>query len=98
MSDLHVVALITAKPGSEDVVKAALEVLAAATREEPGCVSYFLHASAADPSTFITVESWKSKEDLDGHLVTEHMKAAVGALGGSLAGAPQIHPLIPVSS
>jgi quinol monooxygenase YgiN len=97
MSDLHVVAIITAKPGSEDEVKGGLEVLAEATRTEPGCITYYLHGSEADPAVFVTVESWKSKEDLDGHLKTPHLKAALEAFGDKLAAAPAIHPLVPIS-
>jgi quinol monooxygenase YgiN len=97
MSDLHVVAIITAKPGSEDEVKAALEVLAAASREEPGNITYFLHVSAADPAVFVTVESWKSQADLESHMQTEHLKSASTTFADKLAGPPAVHPLVPIS-
>jgi quinol monooxygenase YgiN len=97
MSDLHVVAVITAKPGTEAEVRAAMEAIVAPTRAEDGCVSYFLHASAADPAVFVTVEAWKSQEDLAGHMQTEHIKGLIAAAGDKLAGPPQIHPLIPIN-
>ncbi len=96
MSDLPVIALITAKPGSEDLVRSSLQELAAESRKEPGCVSYELHESAAAPGTFVTVEAWKSQADLDGHMQTPHIAAALGKVGDALAAPPAIHPLQPV--
>ncbi len=97
MADLQVVAVITAKPGSEQAVGAALESLVAPTRAEPGCTSYELLVSAADPATFITIETWRSKDDLDAHLQTSHVQEALQAAGEHLAQAPAIHPLTKVS-
>lgn len=97
MSVLNVVAVLSAKPGSEDVVSGALTKLAAASREEEGCVSYALHVSRADPSTFITIEQWQSQEHLDAHMQTPHVAEAFAAAGEHLAAAPVIHPLSPVA-
>ena len=47
MADLPVVAVITAKAGSEQQVQQALTALVEPTRSEPGCVSYYLFVSAA---------------------------------------------------
>lgn len=58
MSELPVVAVISAKPGSEDTVRAAVAELVGPTRQEPGCRSYKLYESAAERGTFVTVESW----------------------------------------
>ncbi len=97
MADLTVVALITAQPGKEDVVRAALAALVPPTLQEPGCVSYVLSESAAAPGTFVTVEVWREQADLDAHLQTPHVAQAFAAAGESLAGAPGIHPLVPVT-
>ena len=53
---LSVVAVITAKPGSEDAVREAMQGLVAPTRAEEGCLSYSLSESVAAPGTFVTVE------------------------------------------
>jgi quinol monooxygenase YgiN len=99
MADLHVVAFLPAKPGSESVVKEALTALAAATRDnEEGCLSYDLYESAAAPGTFITVELWRSQADLDAHVQTAHVAQAMTLAGEHLAGAPQIHPLVPTGA
>lgn len=97
MSDLQVVATIPAKAGSEDTVRGLLTTLAAATREEEGCVSYDLFESAAAPGTFVTVERWRAQEDLDAHLHSEHVGTAIAGATDHLDGDIVIHPLTPVS-
>jgi quinol monooxygenase YgiN len=97
MPDLNVVAIIKAKPGSEDVVGDALSALVEPTRAEEGCLAYDLFGSAIDTSTFITVERWTSQEALDGHMQSAHLQAALAAAGEYLAVAPDIHPLVPLA-
>jgi len=94
MADIDVVAVLTAKAGSEEIVGAALHDIVAPTRAEPGCVSYELFSSAASPQTFITVERWKSQADLDAHMQTPHIAGALAAAGEHLAEIG-IHPLVP---
>lgn len=96
MPDLAVVALISAKPGSEDAVRAALTTLVPPTRQEEGCTSYALYESATAPGTFVTVESWRGQSDLDAHMASPHIAAAFAAAGEHLAAAPAIHALTPV--
>ena len=73
-------AMVKAKPGQEDAVKEALLALVEPTRKEPGCLCYNLHQSKSDPTQFMFYEQWASKEALDAHGKTPHMKA----LGGKL--------------
>ena len=98
MSDLQVVAVLVARPGQEDVVRDALRALVPPTRQEPGCLSYELSESGAAPGTFVTVERWREQADLDAHLQTPHVQQAFAAAGDALAGAPGIHPLVPVET
>ena len=96
MSELRVVAVLTATPGSADVIRDVLLALAAATREEEGCVSYELFASdAAD--TFVTVETWRDAADLKEHLASPHLAAAMKAGRDHFAGQPAIHQLTPLT-
>ena len=97
MSELSVVAVLVAKDGQEDLVRRALTALVAPTLAEEGCLGYELFESAAAPGTFVTQERWRTQGDLDAHLQTEHVQAALGAAGDALAAAPAIHPLVPVS-
>ena len=95
MPEIDVVAVLTAKAGSEGIVAAALHDLLAPTRAEPGCVSYELFTSAASAHTFIMIEKWKSDDDLAAHLQSAHIAAALAAAGEHLADPPAIHTLIP---
>ncbi|QWZ09805.1 antibiotic biosynthesis monooxygenase [Nocardioides panacis] len=96
MTDLRVVALIPAKSGSEDVLRAALTTLAEASRGHAGCTGYDLFESGAAAGTFVTVESWSSQAELDAHLQTADVAAALAAADAHLAGDVVIHPLQPV--
>ena len=96
MSDLNVVAVLKANSGSEAALQDALSALVPPSRAEEGCVGYELFRSAADASTFVTIETWRSQADLEAHMQTPHIAAALQALGGALDGAPAIHPLVRV--
>lgn len=91
MSDLSVVATLAAKPGTEKEVAAALGKLAAATRDEAGCISYEVFESASTPGTFVTIERWKGQSDLDAHMKSPHLAEALAEHGANLEVA--IHPL-----
>lgn len=96
MSAVQVVATIPAKAGSEDGIREALTTLATATRQEEGCLRYDLFESASAPGTFVTVEEWRSQEDLDSHMGSAHVAAAFVGAADHLAGDVAIHPLRPV--
>ena len=73
-------AMVKAKPGQEEAVKEVLVALVEPTRKESGCLCYNLHQSKSDKTQFMFYEQWASKEALDAHGKTPHMKA----LGGKL--------------
>jgi quinol monooxygenase YgiN len=59
----------------------AARVLAAASRLEPGCVSYIPHTSEDDPDTIVIYEQYRDDEALAAHRETPHFKKlAVGGL------------------
>ncbi len=96
MPDLSVVAVLVARPGQEAVLRDALVALVPPTRQEEGCLAYELSESAESPGTFVTVERWRARADLDAHLQTPHVAQAFAAAGDALAVAPAVHPLVPV--
>ncbi|MGA7833145.1 MAG: putative quinol monooxygenase [Terracidiphilus sp.] len=57
----------------EDVVE-TLRVLAAASRQEPGCVSYIPHHLEDDPDTVLIYEQYRDTEALAAHRDSEHFK------------------------
>jgi quinol monooxygenase YgiN len=93
MPNLDVVALITAKPGSEVIVEEALQRLVVASRGDRGCISYDLYASESVPGTFVTIEAWGSREDLDTHMASPHIADFITTAGDHFEGFPVIHTL-----
>ena len=69
------VAMVKAKPGQEEAVKEVLESLVEPTRKESGCLCYNLHQARDDKTQFMFYEQWASKEALDTHSKTPHLKA-----------------------
>jgi quinol monooxygenase YgiN len=87
---LTVVARIKAKFGKEEEVKKELKALIEPTRSESGCINYDLHQAPDDPSLFMFLENWKTKEDLDKHMETPHFKAWRVKGEGLLDGPPDV--------
>ena len=91
MTDIiTVVAVIKAKPGAESRVEQALRDLIPPTRAERGCINYDLHVSRDDPGRFIFLENWSTQADLDRHLASEHIAAAVEGVLGPLTESVEI--------
>ena len=81
---IHVIALITAKPGQRARILDAFHANTAAVRAEAGCIEYAAAVDAAGmptsrsslgPDTFVVVEKWDSLEALKHHSSSPHMLA-----------------------
>lgn len=70
-----VAAKITAAPGKRDAFIEAAQPCIQATRAEAGCILYELYASTEDADKLMYYEHWRSREALDQHMASEHMKA-----------------------
>jgi len=58
-----------------------LRLLAEASRQEPGCVSYIPHQVEDDPDTIVIYEQYKDAKALAAHRASDHFqKFAVGGL------------------
>ena len=88
-----VVATMTAKPESVDVVRDACKNAIEAVHQEPGCQLYSLHESNG---AFVFVEQWADEEALKTHSAAPAVGALFGAVGEHLDGAPDIKMLQPV--
>ena len=81
---LIILAQITAVPGQEDVLRAALLRLIAPTLREEGCVQYDLHTDNSRPGFFVFFEIWETRELWQAHLksphLAEHARATEGAV------------------
>lgn len=90
MSELTLVAKAKAKPGRETELERELRQCATFSREEKGCLRYLLHRSIEDPATFIVIERWASKEDLDKHFITLHAQTLLEKVPSLVAAPPEI--------
>jgi quinol monooxygenase YgiN len=66
-SPLTIVAIATAAPGQEDVLRAQ-EELVAETVKESGCLRYELHQSREDSRILVFVETWASEAQWRAHM------------------------------
>jgi quinol monooxygenase YgiN len=71
---IYVVATTHVKPESREAYMAGAKACIAATQQEKGCIYYDSHSSINDPDTFVVVERWESREDLNAHGRSAHMK------------------------
>jgi quinol monooxygenase YgiN len=77
---IHVLAIITAKPGQRNKLLEAFNANVSAVRAEAGCIEYGAAvdvdgaAPAFGPDTFVVIEKWESMAALKAHAVAPHMK------------------------
>jgi quinol monooxygenase YgiN len=100
---IHVIAVITAKPGQRDNILAHFRANVPAVRAEQGCIEYGA-AIDADPAlsiqtkwgtdTFLVIEKWESMAALKAHAAAPHM-AAYGAKTKEFIASRVIHILQP---
>ena len=100
---IHVVAIITAKPGQRAAILEAFRANIPAVRAEDGCIEY---APAVDaeglggfqtkfgPDTFVVIEKWRDAEALKAHAGAPHM-AAYAAKVKDMIASRVIHVLSP---
>ncbi len=68
-------------PEDRDDVAETLRLLATASRQEPGCVSYIPHHVEGDPDTVFIYEQYRDANALTAHRESEHFKRySVGVL------------------
>ena len=102
---IHVIAIITAKPGQRENILAAARANIPAVRAEEGCIEYSLALDAEGlgsfqtkfgPDTFVFVEKWRNAAALKAHAGAPHM-AAYGAKVKEMIAGRVIHVLSPAA-
>ena len=100
---IHVIAVITAKPGQRESILTHFRANVPAVRAEPGCIEYGAAVDAENAlpfqtkcgaDTFLVVEKWESMEALKAHAAAPHM-AAYGGKTKELIASRVIHILQP---
>ncbi len=81
---IHVVAIITAKPGQRENILQAFRANIPAVRAEDGCIEYGPVIDAEGigsfqaklgPDTFLAIEKWRDADALKAHARSPHMAA-----------------------
>ena len=68
-------------PEDHDFIAEILPPLTAASRKEPGCISYIPHFVEGDANTVLIYEQYKDEAALEFHRSTPHFKQwAIGGL------------------
>ena len=102
---IHVIAVITAKPGQREAVLREFRANMPAVHAEDGCLEYgpAIDAegigsiqTAFGPDTFVVIEKWASAEALKAHAAAPHM-AAYGARTREMIASRTIHVLSPAA-
>jgi quinol monooxygenase YgiN len=84
---IHVIAVITAKPGMRDAILTHFRANVPAVRAEQGCIEYGAALDAEHalpfqtkfgPDTFVVVEKWETMGALKAHAAAPHMAAYAG--------------------
>ena len=100
---IHVIAVITAKPGQRDAILQHFRANVPAVRAEKGCIEYGAAVDADNalplqtkwgPDTFLVVEKWESMDALKAHAAAPHM-AVYGAKTREMIVSRVIHILSP---
>ena len=98
---IHVIAVITAKPGQRANILAHFNANVPAVRAEKGCIEYgaavdaepaLKFQTAYGPDTFLVIEKWENTEALKAHAAAPHM-AAYAAKTKELIADRRIHIL-----
>ena len=100
---IHVIAVITAKPGMRDSILQAFRANVPAVKAEQGCIEYGAAVDAENAlgfqtkygaDTFVVVEKWESMDALKAHAAAPHMAAYAGKTRDMIA-SRVIHILSP---
>lgn len=92
---IHVIAVITAKPGQREAILQHFRANVPAVRAEQGCIEYGPAVDAdpapamqtkCGPDTFMVIEKWESMDALKAHAAAPHMAAYAGKVKEMIAG------------
>ena len=102
---IHVIAVITAKPGQRDAILREFRANMPAVHAEKGCIEYGPAVDAEGvggfqakfgPDAFVVIEKWESIDALKAHAAAPHM-AAYAAKTKEMIQSRVIHVLTPAA-
>ena len=71
---IYVVATTQMKPEGREAFIKGHKACIVETHKEKGCLSYEGHVSVNDPNVYVVVERWETREDLNAHARTPHIR------------------------
>ena len=77
MREVQLIARHTMRPGTEDQVLPLVERLVDAARTEPGNLAFDAFRSMRDPTSYVLLERYASREALAAHRATRHFQEIV---------------------
>jgi quinol monooxygenase YgiN len=102
---IHVIAIVTAKPGMRDPILREFRANMPAVHAEKGCIEYGPAIDTPDfgkgptqfgSDTFVVIEKWESADALKAHAAAPHM-AAYAAKTKEMIASRVIHVLSPAA-
>lgn len=96
MSEIVVIAKIPCQPGKRDEAAAGLQPMLDHVENEDGTLRYVLLKDNTDADVLWMYEVYRDQASFEAHTGSEAMKALGHALGGVLAGRPELFFTTPV--
>ena len=102
---IHVIAIVTAKPGLRDAILREFRANMPAVHAETGCIEYGPATDTPEigkcqtpfgPDAFVVIETWESPDALKAHAAAPHM-AAYAARTKDMIASRVIHVLSPAA-
>jgi quinol monooxygenase YgiN len=84
------------RPDDRQRVVELLTALVAASRQEPGCVTYVAHTVDGEPDTVLIYEQYRDEHALEAHRASKHFQTGVVAGLYQLMLDRQVENLCPV--
>ena len=87
---IFIVARHAIRPEAAEAFPRLMEGFTAATRAEPGCISFEWSRSTDDPRVYFLVEAFRDAAAGEAHVSSAHFKAAIARLPEFLIEPPEI--------
>jgi quinol monooxygenase YgiN len=78
---VKIVAILNARPGAADRLRALLDGMLAPSRAEPGNLRYDLWQDQSEPARFVLDELYTGPDAVAAHRATPHFQAYLAAIG-----------------
>lgn len=85
-----VVGRVSTDPAKRAQLIEVAQKVAAASREEAGCISYRVFEDTEQPNHFVFVEEWAGEDALQQHFRTPHIAEFMQAIPGTIVAPPDV--------